>query len=95
MPRQNDFTGSSDSPIDITRAPLEKDSPNVLRRGPKNYPGYSGELPVLRARKLEFSCTLYQPPLEIREKMFQLTLNWTGYTPPMLVVLRQETALYN
>jgi hypothetical protein len=94
MARQKHSKGSSDTPIDLTTASLEKESPKVSPPFPKNYPEYPGKPYVRRARKLKSSCTLYKLPFEIRDMIFQLTLDWTGQTPRMLLALRQEPALY-
>lgn len=42
----------------------------------------------------ELECILHRMPFEIREKIFHLTLEWTGKSPAMLVALRQEPELY-
>jgi len=42
----------------------------------------------------EPGCVLFDIPFEIREKIFHLTLDWDGKTPPMLAALRSEPELY-
>jgi hypothetical protein len=93
--RQKHSNGSSDTPIDLTMESYEKESPKVSLPGANNYPGYPGKADVRRARKLKSSCTLYKLPFEIRDNIFQLTLEWTGQTPRMMVALRQEPVLYD
>jgi len=93
--RQKHPTGSSDAPIDLTMESPEKGSPKVPSLGLRKYPVYPRKPCVQRTRKLKSSCTLYKLPFEIRDHIFQFTLEWTGQTPRMLVALRQEPALYD
>lgn len=68
--------------LEILYAPLE------------NLSGYLEEADVGQAQGLGTSCMLYKLPPEIRDKILELTLDWTGETPVMLVALRQEPDLY-
>jgi hypothetical protein len=74
---------------------LEKEGFEVSLKPPENYPRYTEKSDVQQAQNLKTSCTLYKLPFEIRDRIFELTLNWTGETPSMLIALRQDPILIN